>query len=130
MLGGLLSAHHLSGEDPIYLEKVVDLADRMLSTFETASGLPFPVINLGRREGRYGKSFPGLSSIAEVTTLQLEFRYLSHLTSNEKYWRAAEKVRRVSSDVLFLVHNIGLDQVMEVVKRARLPHGLASVFIT
>ena len=95
MLGGLLSAHHLSGEDPIYLEKAIDLADRMLPVFETPSGLPFPIINLGRREGYYGKDFSGLTSAAEVATLQLEFRYLSHLTGNEKYWRAVEQVRRV-----------------------------------
>ncbi|KIM47401.1 glycoside hydrolase family 47 protein [Hebeloma cylindrosporum] len=110
VLGGLLSAYHLSGEDPVYLEKAVDLADRMLPAFETPSGIPFPYVNLAKGEGRHAKDFPGLSSIAEVATLQLEFRYLSHLTDDEKYWRAAEKV-------------------MEVVKRARLPHGLASVFI-
>jgi hypothetical protein len=79
----------------VYLEKAIDLADRMLPAFETPSGLPFPVVNLGKREGHHTKDFPGLSSIAEVATLQLEFRYLSHLTDDEKYWRAAEKVRVV-----------------------------------
>lgn len=79
----------------MYLEKAIALADRMLPAFETPSGVPFPFINLGKSEGHHGKDFLGLSSIAEVATLQLEFRYLSHLTDDEKYWRAAEKVRAV-----------------------------------
>lgn len=35
------------------------------------------------------------SSTAEVTTLQLEFKYLSHVTGDRKYADAVEKVRRV-----------------------------------
>ncbi|KAF8808192.1 glycoside hydrolase family 47 protein [Phlegmacium glaucopus] len=111
VLGGLLSAYHLSGGDSLYLEKAIELADRMLPAFNTPSGLPLPVINLALRKGLHTKDFPGLSSIAEVATLQLEFRYLSHLTGNEEYWQAVEKV-------------------MQVVKRAQLPHGLASVFLS
>ncbi|CAA7264898.1 unnamed protein product [Cyclocybe aegerita] len=111
VLGGLLSAYHLSGQDPLYLEKAIDLADRMLPAFDTPSGLPHPIINLAQRSGQEQEEFPGLVSVAEVATLQLEFRYLSHLTGKDEYWRAAEKV-------------------MEVVKRARLPHGLASVFMS
>jgi len=82
----------------------------MLPVFETNVGLPLPVINLGQRKGYHTKDFPGLSSIAEVGTLQLEFKYLSHLTGNDEYWRAVERV-------------------MKVVKDARLPHGLASIFL-
>ncbi|KAF9535618.1 glycoside hydrolase family 47 protein [Crepidotus variabilis] len=110
VLGGLLSAYHLSEEDPIYLEKAIDLADRIMPVFETASGLPFPAVNLAERRGYHSIDFPGLSSVAEAGTLQLEFRYLSYLTENEVYWRAAENV-------------------MKVLKDARLPHGLASVFL-
>ena len=97
MLGGLLSAYHLSGGDSLYLEKATELADRMLHAFDTPSGLPLPVINLALRKGLYTTNFPGLSSIAEVATLQLEFRYLSHLTDDDKYWRAVEKVRSLTT---------------------------------
>ncbi|KAF8910215.1 mannosyl-oligosaccharide 1,2-alpha-mannosidase [Gymnopilus junonius] len=96
VLGGLLSAYHLSDNDPLYLDKAIDLADRMLPAFDTP--------------GYQATDFPYLVSIAEVATLQLEFRYLSYLTGNEAYWRAVENV-------------------MKVVKRARLPHGLASIFM-
>lgn len=35
VLGGLLSAYHLSGEDKLFLDKAVDLADRLLPVFDT-----------------------------------------------------------------------------------------------
>jgi len=40
----------------------------------------------------------GLLSIAEVTTLQLEFKYLSHLTDDEVYWRKVEHAMQVVKD--------------------------------
>ena len=92
MLGGLLSAYHLSDYDPLYLDKAVELADRMLPAFDTPSGLPLPLVNLAEAKGYHTSDFPGLSSIAEVATLQLEFRYLAELTGDEVYWRAVEKV--------------------------------------
>ena len=93
MLGGLLSAYHLSGGDLLYLDKAIELGDRILPAFDTPSGLPLPVINLALRKGFHTIDFPGLSSIAEVGTLQLEFRYLGYLTGNDVYWRVVEKVR-------------------------------------
>ncbi|KAG9050324.1 mannosyl-oligosaccharide alpha-1,2-mannosidase [Tulasnella sp. UAMH 9824] len=107
ILGGLLSAYHLSsfrshtGEpDPIFLEKAVDLGDRLLSAFETPSGLPLPMVNLATREGIPDPDNPGLVSTAEVSTLQLELRYLSELTGDEVYWKTGEKAR-----VMHLIRN-------------------------
>ncbi|KAF9478073.1 glycoside hydrolase family 47 protein [Pholiota conissans] len=111
VLGGLLSAYHLSGNDVVYLEKAIDLADRMMPAFDTEVGIPLPVINLAERKGYHTTDFPGLTSIAEIGTLQLEFRYLSHLTGNPEYRKA-------------------VDKVMQVIQRARLSHGLASIFIS
>ncbi|PPR02348.1 hypothetical protein CVT24_011692 [Panaeolus cyanescens] len=110
VLGGLLSAYHLSGNDPLYLEKAQELADRMLPAFETSSGLPLPAINLAEKKGYEAADFPGLTSVAEVGTLQLEFKYLAQLTENTEYWRPVEKV-------------------MQKIKNARLPSGLASIFL-
>lgn len=92
MLGGLLSAYELTSQDPLLLQKAIDLADRILPAFETASGLPLPLINLAERKGYHTTDFPGLVSIAEVGTLQLEFKYLSEITDNPIYKR---KVKRV-----------------------------------
>jgi len=78
--------------------------------FDTPSGLPFPMVNLKRREGVWSTDNRGLISTAEASTLQLEFRYLSELTDDDIYWEKAEKV-------------------MAVLKSARMPPGLASIFM-
>jgi hypothetical protein len=65
----------------------------MMPAFETDLGIPLPVINLAQQKGYHTDDFPGLTSIAEIGTLQLEFRYLSYLTGNEDYWKAVVKVR-------------------------------------
>ncbi|KAF8194965.1 glycoside hydrolase [Pholiota molesta] len=89
VLGGLLSAYHFSHNDPVFLEKAVDLGDRLLTAFDTPSGLPLSDVNLKLRKGVKGVA---PTSTAEASTLQLEFRYLSVLTGNETYWRKAEHV--------------------------------------
>ncbi|KAI0275367.1 glycoside hydrolase [Gloeopeniophorella convolvens] len=110
VLGGLLSAYHLSGDDRLYLDRARELADRMLPAFDTPSGLPLPMINLARREGVWAHDNQGLVSTAEASTLQLEFRYLSELTDEDVYWEKAE-------------------HVMAVIKAGRMPPGLASIFM-
>jgi hypothetical protein len=97
-----LSAYHLSGRDPIYLEKAKELGDRILPTFDTPSGLPLSQVNLGLRKGIYDPDYPGLVSTAEVSTLQLEFRYLAYLTDDDIYWEKAEHVR-ISLDLLLYI---------------------------
>ncbi|KAF9443281.1 glycoside hydrolase family 47 protein, partial [Macrolepiota fuliginosa MF-IS2] len=92
VLGGLLSAYHLTGHDPLLLDKAIDLTDRILPVFETASGLPLPVVNLAERKGYHATDFPGLVSVAEVGTLQLEFRFLSEITGNPIYGEKVQKV--------------------------------------
>ena len=92
VLGGLLSSYHLSRGDSLFLEKAVDLADRILQAFDTQSGLPLPQINLKEREGMDDPGNPGLISTAEASTLQLELKYLSFLTNNDVYWEKVEKV--------------------------------------
>ena len=66
----------------------------MLPVFDTPSGLPLSSINLAKRVGIPDRDNNGWVSTAEATTLQLEFRYLSELTDDDTYWRAAEKVSK------------------------------------
>ena len=87
-----MSAYHLSDKDSLYLEKAVDLAERMLPAFNTPTGLPLPRVNLKQRKGEEDPDNKGLISTAEAATLQLEFKYLAHLTDNDEYWRKAEQV--------------------------------------
>lgn len=103
MLGGLSSAHYLSTQLPgassqrtyIYLNKSVDLADQLLGAYESKSGVPFASLNLKTGEGIRSHVDGGASSTAQTATLQLEMKYLAHLTGNEVYWRKAEKVMQV-----------------------------------
>ncbi|KAH8905389.1 endoplasmic reticulum mannosyl-oligosaccharide 1,2-alpha-mannosidase [Coniochaeta sp. PMI_546] len=114
MLGGLLSAHYLSTEypdlapiaeddpgtpgDDLYIEKAKDLADRLVSAFDTESGVPFASVNLGKFKGIPSHADGGASSTAEATTLQLEFKYLAKLTGEKMYWDRVEKVMQVVDD--------------------------------
>jgi len=115
-------------EEPIYLERAVDLADRMMPVFDTPSGIPLSMINLGLREGVPDRDNNGLASTAEATTLQLEFKYLSYLTDNDVYWKAVEKVLFNISASNFCV-NIS-HKVMAVVRKTRMNPALAPIFMS
>ncbi|KAM3251050.1 mannosyl-oligosaccharide 1,2-alpha-mannosidase MNS3 isoform X1 [Capsicum annuum] len=103
VLGGLLSAYHLSGGDQgripehkgpkpsVYLENARNLADRLLTAF-TASPSDIPYSDVVLREKSAHPAPDGLSSTAEAATVQLEFNYLSYLTGDAKYSVEAMKV--------------------------------------
>lgn len=100
VLGGLLATHYLASlnadpeikaDAPFFLERATDIGDRLLGAFSSPSGLPLSDINLHTRVGSYN----GYLSLAEVATLQLELKYLSHLTEDEIYWQKAERVMEV-----------------------------------
>ncbi|XP_016067264.1 PREDICTED: endoplasmic reticulum mannosyl-oligosaccharide 1,2-alpha-mannosidase [Miniopterus natalensis] len=92
ILGGLLSAYHLSG-DKLFLEKAEDLGNRLMPAFQTPSKIPYSDVNIGT-----GVAHPPWwtsdSTVAEVTSIQLEFRELSRLTGVKKFQEAAEEVTR------------------------------------
>lgn len=98
MVGGLLSAHYYSsqlkiGNPDIYLNKAIDLCDRLAAAFDTSeSGIPYSSVNLRTGQAIKNHVDDGASSTAEFTTLQLEFKYLSFLTKNDTYWKLAENV--------------------------------------
>jgi endoplasmic reticulum Man9GlcNAc2 1,2-alpha-mannosidase len=112
MLGGLLSAHYLANEYPslapipkddpggedLYLEKAKDLADRLMSAFDSESGIPYASVELGSFKGLPSHDDGGASSTAEATTLQLEFKYLAKLTGEKLFWDKVEKVMQVVDD--------------------------------
>lgn len=106
MLGGLLSAHYLTTQLPkinspgdyLYLNKSIDLADRLLGAYNSRSGIPYASINLATGAGIPSHFDGGSSSTAEASSLQLEMKYLAHLTGNEAYWRKSEQVIKVLDD--------------------------------
>src|ERR1700712_953286 len=86
MLGGFLSAHYLQtafptmcpvdltkGGEDLYLEKATDLAERVLGGFDTPSGIPVSSINLKTMKGIPSYADAGSASLAEATSVQLEF---------------------------------------------------------
>jgi mannosyl-oligosaccharide alpha-1,2-mannosidase len=90
-LGGLLSAYDWSG-DRIFLEKANDLGTRLLNAFESPNGLPYEQTELNSHNSFNAPWQGNQVKIAEIGTLQLEFRYLSHVTGNHVF---AEKVNHV-----------------------------------
>nr|XP_019044540.1 mannosyl-oligosaccharide alpha-1,2-mannosidase [Kwoniella bestiolae CBS 10118]OCF23470.1 mannosyl-oligosaccharide alpha-1,2-mannosidase [Kwoniella bestiolae CBS 10118] len=104
ILGGLLSAHYLTSvhtspsiqsDAPLFLDLAVDLGERLLGAFSSPSGLPWSGINLATRSGIPDRDNQGVASLAEAASLQLELKYLSHLTGDYVYWKKAEKVTEI-----------------------------------
>lgn len=103
VLGGLLSAYHLSGGEHrtnsmhkgpkpiVYLETARNLADRLLLAF-TSSPTPIPFSDVVLHDPSAHRAPDGLSSTSEVSTLQLEFNYLSTVSGDPKYSMEAMKV--------------------------------------
>ncbi|RWW42355.1 hypothetical protein BHE74_00052102 [Ensete ventricosum] len=109
VLGGLLSAYHLSGGDnvttgdigipmtlkgvksDILLEIAKNLGDRLLSAF-TSSPTPIPFSDVVLHDRSAHPAPDGLSSTSEASTLQLEFNYLSKVSGDPKYGSEAMKV--------------------------------------
>eukprot|EP01137_Pigoraptor_chileana_P020736 Opistho-2@83502 len=89
-LGGLLSAYELSREH-FYLEKAIELADCLLPAFNTKTGIPYHTIVLKTGVGKNPTWSGGSSLLAEAGSVQLEFKYLSAVSGNQKYARAAER---------------------------------------
>uniref|UniRef100_A0A1A9W529 alpha-1,2-Mannosidase n=1 Tax=Glossina brevipalpis TaxID=37001 RepID=A0A1A9W529_9MUSC len=87
VLGGLLSTYHLSG-DKIFLEKSIELSNRLLPSFLTLSGIPYTDINLADLTTKQAPECP----TSEVTSLQMEFRDISRITNVSLYESVIERV--------------------------------------
>ena len=113
LLGGLLSAHHLStetfgfmsdqelesdesGED-LYIEKATDLTDRLLGAFESADGLPSTNVNLESRAGRTPQNYH--ESPARASSTLLELRYIALQLGEKLFWEAAERIAQTLDSV-------------------------------
>eukprot|EP01069_Polyplicarium_translucidae_P004763 Polyplicarium_translucidae@DN2652_c0_g1_i10.p1 len=105
VMGGLLSGHILAtAQDwllPEYDGKLLALADdlgrRLLRAFATETGLPFPRVNLRHGlqdlvlvpEAEHRPGGRGASTIAECSSMLLEFAALSYLTGDDRFLTAA-----------------------------------------
>eukprot|EP00758_Cryptobia_borreli_P005850 Tbor_TRINITY_DN5003_c0_g1::TRINITY_DN5003_c0_g1_i1::g.13974::m.13974/K01230/MAN1; mannosyl-oligosaccharide alpha-1,2-mannosidase len=86
LLGGLLSIYELTGEKHKFiLDRAKELGDILLKSFDTSSGIPHGSINLKSGDHFYQPWDGGSSGLAEIGTLQLEFRTLSYHTKDPIY---------------------------------------------
>ncbi|KAG8010865.1 Endoplasmic reticulum mannosyl-oligosaccharide 1 [Nibea albiflora] len=97
VLGGLLSTYHLAG-DQLFLDKAKDLGSRLMPAFKTPSKIPFSDVNIGKGTA-HPPRWTSDSTLAEVTSIQLEFRELSRLTQEPQY-------QEVVNEVTKLVHKL------------------------
>ncbi|KAI8056623.1 glycoside hydrolase [Syncephalis plumigaleata] len=70
--------------------RALDLGERLLPAFNTFSGVPYAKVHLTGKPIAGHRYQHEHACIAESGTLQLEFRYLSHLTGDMRFWYAAE----------------------------------------
>ncbi|XP_030647754.1 mannosidase, alpha, class 1B, member 1b isoform X2 [Chanos chanos] len=92
ILGGLLSSYNLTG-DSLFLEKAKDLGSRLMPAFNTPSKIPYSDVNIGKGTA-HPPRWTSDSTVAEVTSIQLEFRELSRLTGDPQYQLAVNEVMR------------------------------------
>jgi mannosidase alpha-like ER degradation enhancer 2 len=85
MLGGLLSAHQMTG-DARLLRLADDLGTRLLPVFDSPTGMPYMYVNL-----RTGKTSGARSNPAEIGTLLLEFGTLARLTGKPVFFERPKK---------------------------------------
>jgi len=89
-LGGLISAYDLSG-DVLFLKQAEYLAPRLFKAFDSPSGLPRGRVNL--KTGKSHLSGAGGSYVlAEIASLQLEFRFMAKATGKDEYRTKSERV--------------------------------------
>lgn len=96
MVGGLLSGYALT-QDPVYLQKAEDLADRLMASYEGL--LNHPNVNLATGAGSQVEKKSSLAEIAHELCGVYVYndndccsRYLSQITGNPKYREKAESI--------------------------------------
>ncbi|KAJ1565861.1 hypothetical protein HK096_008419 [Nowakowskiella sp. JEL0078] len=95
VMGGLLTSYHFSKEK-LFLDKAIELAEKMMPAFtDSPSKIPLASINFSKKHGVQSHFNSGASSTAEVTTLQLEYKFLSLLSGNPKYTQLVEEISNI-----------------------------------
>ncbi|PAA63039.1 hypothetical protein BOX15_Mlig014089g5 [Macrostomum lignano] len=94
-IGGLLSVYYMSG-DRLFVDKAVQLADRLLPAFNTPTGIPYALVNLKTKVGKnYNWAAGSCSILSEIGTLHMEFAALSEITGNSVYLDKVLKIRSI-----------------------------------
>ncbi|KAM7540554.1 hypothetical protein Aperf_G00000020409 [Anoplocephala perfoliata] len=97
LLGGLLSAYHLSGE-AVFFDKAQLIGSKLITAFDSPSGLPYTNVNFRTLKvslPNNGKTV----SLSEVAALQLEFNELAMLCRNASIAKPAANVYKILDKV-------------------------------
>ncbi|KAM9175564.1 mannosyl-oligosaccharide 1,2-alpha-mannosidase IC [Mergus octosetaceus] len=98
-IGGLLAAYYLTGEE-VFKSKALELGEKLLPAFNTPTGIPRGVINLGSgMSWSWGWASAGSSILAEFGTLHLEFLHLTELSGNPVFAEKVMNIRKVLNRV-------------------------------
>src|SRR6218665_524593 len=94
-VGGFLTCYSLTG-DEIFLNKSLEVAEKMLPAFNTPTGIPLSLINpsTGASEN-YNWASQRQSILSEIGTLHLELSYLSAVSGNPVYLEKVENIRKI-----------------------------------
>ncbi|NXE41410.1 MA1C1 mannosidase, partial [Ptilorrhoa leucosticta] len=135
-IGGLLATYYLTGEE-VFKSKALELGEKLLPAFNTPTGIPRGVINLGRQGSRpherflrgmswsWGWASAGSSILAEFGTLHLEFLHLSQLSGNPVFAEKASNPQPGLQGIGLFVMNI-----RRVLNRVEKPQGLYPNFLS
>lgn len=86
ILGGLLSAHHLTGREKLK-HQAVEMGNILMHCYDTESRIiPYSDVDLSTRRSHPPPWNPH-SSLSEVASLQLEFRHLTQISGDPEYER-------------------------------------------
>ena len=92
ILGGLLSTYHLSG-DSLFLTKAEDFGKRLMPAFTTPSKIPYSDVNIGTGFA-HSPQWTSDSTVAEVTSIQLQIPLETSRHRDKKFQEAVEEVTK------------------------------------
>jgi mannosyl-oligosaccharide alpha-1,2-mannosidase len=94
-LGGLVGAYDVTGNDPKYrslLDKAVELAEILMSVFDTPNRLPVLYYNWKPAYNINPKQASVSAGVAELGSMSMEFTRLAQLTGKHKYYDAIARI--------------------------------------
>ncbi|KAG2392956.1 hypothetical protein C9374_009533 [Naegleria lovaniensis] len=90
-IGGFLSAFDLT-QDSAYLNKALELGERLLPAFHADSKFPHTEVNLYNGAFKNADWHRTSSILSEVGSIQLEFKYLSHHSGDKRFWQLSQEI--------------------------------------
>lgn len=95
-LGGLVGAYDVTGGHDgkyrVLLDKALELAEILMSVFDTPNRMPILYYNWQPEFNENPKRAPTSASVAEIGSMGMEFTRLAQLTGEDKYYDAIARI--------------------------------------